>query len=833
MAIGGLNPLFYSHKFTIFIPKGKTVGRDGDFWRGDYGISANFCTFASVKTKFAIISVLAVLLWACSPVKHVPDGQYLLDKVDIKIETDSGGHTIAEGADLVNFLRQQPNHKVLGFAKLQLATYSLSGKDTTKWYNRWLRRLGQPPVIYDSLLTELSARQLRQAVINRGFMSTQVSVDTVLDDRSKRAHVTYTIHPGQPHVIKTLDYEIEDPAIGALIVADTTERVIGPGDVFNRNILDSERTRITHMLRNNGYYSFNNEYITFTADTVSGSKELQLTMHVQPPRQGAKEAEIPAEHVPYSVRNIYFVVSSPTNDAASVNFHFEDTDTVRYKDITVLYCNPDHFIKPDILEEKCHLEAGEPFNASKIERTYESLSQLGILKFINIDMKPLGMIDGRMWMDAYILITRNKKQSIAVELEGTNSEGDLGFGVGLTYQHRNIFHRSEQLSAKIRASYESLSGNLDGLINDNYTEVGAEVGLTFPKLEAPFLSKSFKLRSRASTEFTISTNYQERPEYTRVIAGAAWKYKWTSPSVRYRGYNVRRTFDLVDINYVYLPHSTIDFIDQIAPQNPLLRYSYEDHFIMRMGYSYYRTNRRIPTGKENSFTIQPSVSTIRLSAEMAGNLLYGFSNMVGQKKSDGAYKIFGIQYAQYVKGEADFTHVANLNSRNALAFHAGFGVGYPYGNSSMIPFEKRFYAGGANSVRGWGVRTLGPGSYESKNNVINFINQCGDIMLNLSMEYRMRLFWVFEGALFIDAGNIWTIKKYPTQPGGEFRFNKFYKQIAAGYGVGLRMDFTYFLLRLDLGMKAHDPAENAEPWPLIHPNWHRDATFHFAVGYPF
>ena len=180
MAIGGLNPLFYSHKFTIFIPKGKTVGRDGDFWRGDCGISANFCTFASVKTKFAIIAVLAVLLWACSPVKHVPDGQYLLDKVDIKIETDSGGHTIAEGADLVNFLRQQPNHKVLGFAKLQLATYSLSGKDTTKWYNRWLRRLGQPPVIYDSLLTELSARQLRQAVINRGFMSTQVSVDLSL-----------------------------------------------------------------------------------------------------------------------------------------------------------------------------------------------------------------------------------------------------------------------------------------------------------------------------------------------------------------------------------------------------------------------------------------------------------------------------------------------------------------------------------------------------------------------------------------------------------------------------------------------------------------------------
>lgn len=788
---------------------------------------------AIVWMRLLVLSVVAALAWSCSPVKHVPDGQYLLDKVNINIIADSTGVKPTDGTDLVNFLRQHPNHKVLGFAKLQLATYSLSGKDSTKWYNRWLRRMGQPPVIYNPIMTELSARQLKQAVVNRGFMDASVTVDTVLNADSKRATVSYNILPGQPHVISEFKYDIEDPAIGSLILADTMDCVIEPGEVFNRNKLDAERTRIAQMLRNNGYYAINNEYITFVADTVANSKELVLTMRVQPPRQMPDKEKEQSRHVPYSIGKIYFVVSSPTNDASSINFNFAGADTVRYKDMTVLYCTPDHFIKPGILEEKCHITPGRPYNAADIERTYQSLSQLGILKFINIDMKPVGFVDGRMWVDAYILVTRNKKQSLAVEVEGTNSEGDLGFGVGLTYQHRNIFHGSEQLSAKVRASYESLSGNLDGLINDKYTEVGAEVGLTFPKLEAPFVSKDFKLRSTASTEFAVSTNYQERPEYTRVIAGAAWKYKWSSPSNRLRGYNVRRTFDLVDINYVYLPHSTIDFIDQIAPENPLLRYSYEDHFIMRMGYSYYRTNRRIPTGKENSFTIQPSVSTLRLSGEMAGNLLYGFSHLIDQKKSDGAYKVFGIQYAQYVKGEFDYTHVANINHRNAVAFHTGFGIGYPYGNSSMIPFEKRFYAGGANNVRGWGVRTLGPGSYESKNNLLNFINQCGDIMLNLSMEYRMRLFWVFEGALFVDAGNIWTIKKYPTQPNGEFTFSKFYKQIAAGYGVGLRMDFTYFLLRLDLGMKAHDPAKNAEPWPLIHPNWHRDATLHFAVGYPF
>jgi hypothetical protein len=445
-------------------------------------------------------------------------------------------------------------------------------------------------------------------------------------------------------------------------------------------------------------------------------------------------------------------------------------------------------------------------------------------------MRQVADVDGSTYLDAYILLSRNKKQSITAEVEGTNSEGDFGFGVGLTYQHRNLAKRSNVLTAKLRGSYESLSGNFDDLINNRYTEFAGEVGITFPKFEAPFLSKSYKQRIKASTEFAVSMNYQERPEYTRVIAGAAWKYKWTNP---HKSYNERRTFDLIDINYVYLPHSTINFIDEIAPTNPLLRYSYEDHFIMRMGFTYSRSNRRIPTSTNNSFTMQPSITTFRASAEMAGNLLYGISSMIGQHKSDGAYKIFGIQYAQYVKGEVDYTHVRNFNSRNALAMRASFGIGYPYGNSTAIPFEKRFYAGGANGVRGWGVRTLGPGSYDSKNSVVDFINQCGDISLNLSLEYRAKLFWVFEGALFIDAGNIWTIKEYENQPGGMFKFNKFYKEIAASYGAGLRMDFTYFLLRLDLGMKAHNPAMNQEPWPLVHPKWGRDATFHFAVGYPF
>lgn len=793
------------------------------------------CNFVAVKTtaKMLLTAGVCAAMWACSSVKHVPDGQYLLNDVNIHV-TDSAGEI--KTTELFNFLRQQPNHKVLGFAKLQLATYSLSGRDSSKWYNRWLRRIGQPPVIYDSTLTEMSRRQLRQALVNKGYTDARVTVDTA-SRKAKRMSVNYNIAAGRPHVIGTLSYEIDDPQIGSIVIDDTITRSIGPGDMLDRNRLDAERARITEVLRNKGYYAFNREYITFTADTVRGSKEVALTMHVRAPQSAMVVAptDTAEMHNRFIINKIYFVTDFQASDADESGFSFGSCDTVRYRDIEVLY-GPDHYIKPDILYDKCYLRTGKPYSAQAVQRTYESLSQLGILKFINIEMRPVAdgrVVDGIEWLDAYVLLSRNKKQSIAIELMGTNSEGDFGVGVGVTYQHRNLAKRSNLFTAKLRASYESLKGNFEGIINHRYTEYAGEVGITFPKFEAPFLSRSFKQRMRASTEFALSANYQERPEYTRLIFGGAWRYKWMTQW--HRDYSVRQTYDFVDINYVRLPRSTLNFIDSIAPTNPLLRYSYEDHFIMQMGYTYYRTNRRIPTTRgQNSFELQPTITTLRASVQTAGNLLYGLSAALGvHKGAGGAYKLLGVQFAQYVKAEFDWTHVHFFNSRNALAWRTGFGIGYPYGNSSMIPFEKRFYGGGANGVRGWSVRTLGPGCYDARNNVTDFINQCGDINLILSMEYRLKLFWVFEAALFIDAGNIWTIKDYETQPGGLFKFNTFYKQIAGSYGAGLRMDFTYFMLRFDLGMKAHNPAKSEEPWPLVHPRWSRDATFHFAVGYPF
>ncbi|MCM1504470.1 MAG: sorting and assembly machinery component 50 [Muribaculum sp.] len=780
----------------------------------------------SLLLHFGVL-ILAIFIVGCSSTKHVPQGKYLVNEVKIDIEDNEN----ISSSELTNYLRQTPNHKVLGFLKLQLATYNISGRDSTKWYNKWIRKIGQPPVIFDEKLTDASANQLRQALINKGFLETTVDVDTFINARKKKIDVKYTITTGKPHYIATVDYNIPDTAIANIILRERRATQIKPGDLLDRNVLEEERTNIAEILRNRGYYTFNKQYVTYSADTATNAKDVNLTLNVRPPviRQGSlpDSTTQPDKHKVYYVRNIIFVTDyNPSTDYGKATF--DSRDSIRYKNISVLYGN-DHYLEPSALYEANRIVPGKIYTDREVNQTYEALGRLGIIRYTNIEMRQVGNADGKDWLDAYILLTRGKKQGVSLELEGTNSEGDLGFGVGLTYQHRNLAHGSELLTAKFRTSYESLSGDFNGLINNRYMEYAGEVGITFPKFEAPFLSYDLKRRIKASTEFSVSLNYQERPEYTRIIAGAAWKYHWS-----YRINNIRHRFDLIDINYVYLPKSTLNFLDQIAPSNPLLRYSYEDHFIMRDGYSFYRTNKRIPSGSDyNKKRFQRNIFTIRANAETAGNLLYLISKAIGQKRSDGAYKVFGIQYAQYVKADADYTFTHNFNPRNALAFHAGMGIGVPYGNSSMLPFEKRFYAGGANSVRGWGVRTLGPGSYSSRNSMTDFINQCGDIRLDLSLEYRAKLFWVMEGGLFVDAGNIWTIHNYENQPGGMFKFNRFYEQIAFAYGCGIRLDFTYFLLRLDLGFKAYNPAHGQERWPLTHFKWSRDATFHFSVGYPF
>ena len=762
---------------------------------------------------------LMAMMASCSSTKHVPQGKLLLDKVKINIADPRDD---VESSQLANYLRQTSNHRVLGGLNLQLAFYNMSGHDTTKWYNRWIQRVGTRPVIYDSTLTMASAEQLHTALSNRGYMKNTVTYRVDADSAKRKARVNYDITLGEPYYIRSIRYDIPDEDLRDIILDDTTRFKVHAGDQLNYTHLDEWRQQITKDLRNHGYYAFNKEYITFMADTAPDSRAVDLTLYTREPYRN-DHMPYYTEHEPFYVRQVVYVTNY---DPVEMHDGYRGVDTVMMASGVQVYEDDTHYLRLDVLDDCNHIEPGELYSADAVNRTYRALGRLSVLKQINIDMRPLGEVDGVLMVDAFVLLQPDKTQSVAVSIEGNNSDGDLGFGVGLDYEHRNIFKGAEVLSAKAKMSYESISGDLGGLINNNYSEYSTELGITFPRFMAPFLKRSFKRKIHASTAFTVNFNYQARPEYTRVIAGGGWRYQWTEPSRR-----MSHTLTLVDLSVISVPKFDTDFYTRIDSLNKSL--SYKDHLIMRMGYNFYRTNKAEMSVQQMG-QFQRNVYTIRVGAETAGNLLYALSNITGQKVDEkGCYQALGIPYAQYVKVDADYAYTHYVDRRQSVAFHVGSGLAIPYGNSDELPFEKRFYSGGANSVRGWGVRTLGPGSFNSNNNLEDFIYQCGDIRLDLNLEYRAKLFWVVELGLFLDAGNIWTIRSYKDKPGGVFKFNKFYEQIALAYGAGIRLDFRYFLVRVDMGMKAHNPASGQEHWPLFHPNFGRDSQFHFSVGYPF
>lgn len=767
-----------------------------------------------MRLFYKLLFVLAIgLLSSCSTTKYVNKGHYLLDRNTLTVDNKT-----VKAGELKPYIRQTPNHKAFGLFRIPLSIYSLSGRDSSKWINRWLRKAGTPPVVYDPTLKRRSEREIKKALANRGYTDAVVTADTAI--RKKKISVHYRIQTGEPFRISRISYNIPNDSIRRLVMADTSAFLLHKGMLFDRNQLEQERQRISNLLRDDGYYAFNKEYITYTADTTAAQKEVDLELNLMPIQVETNNQLVYQKHEKYRIHNVYFVTNyDPMKVDQSMRFGVKDTTF--YKGYYVLY-GEKHFIRRSTLIHNCFIVPGSYYSNKAVNNTYSAFSRLRILKYVNIRFSPI-RVDDETMLDCYILLTEGKSQTFSLDLEGTNSAGDLGFALGATYQHRNIFGGSETWSTKVRVAYESLSGDLGGIINNNYSEIGAETGITYPKFVFPFLKESFRKRMRASTEFAINTNYQQRPEYTRIIAGAGLRYKWNTNRNMYRHH-----FDLIDISYVYLPKTSNGFLDNIAPDNPLLRYSYENHFIMRSAYIFYRTN--LTTQKQIG-----NIYTLRAAGEIAGNLLNGISKLSGQSKGkDSEYNFLGIRYAQYAKFDLDYAYTFVLSERHSVALHAGVGAAVPYGNSEILPFEKRYFSGGANSVRGWSVRSLGPGTYKGVNQLTDFMNQCGDIRLDMNVEYRTKLIWKLELAAFLDAGNIWTIRNYVSQPGGQFKISSFYREIALAYGLGARLDFNYFILRLDMGIKAYDPSKNRNKrWVISHQNIQEHATVHFAVGYPF
>ena len=472
-------------------------------------------------------------------------------------------------------------------------------------------------------------------------------------------------------------------------------------------------------------------------------------------------------------------------------------------------------LRRKVLNESTYIKEGGYYSVSDLQNTYNHFGRLGAVKYTNIQFVE---VPDTSLLDCNISLQTNKPSTVSFQPEGTNTAGDLGAAATLTYQNNNLFRGSENLSVELRGAYEAIKG-LEGYSNQDFIEYSLETRLKFPRFIMPFVSAATRRVVNATSEVSVLYDMQDRPEFHRRLWSAAWRYRW-APASSLCQYQL----DMLDINYVLMPWISQTFkeryLDDVTSRNAILRYNYEDLFIAKTGFGFAYNNGR---------------TALKTNIETAGNVFNLTSKLFDARTNDqGQYKIFNIAYAQYIKGDFDFTRRLQLDFSNQLVFHFGLGIAYPYGNSTLLPFEKRYFSGGANSLRGWAVRGIGPGRYKGTDGRIDFINQTGDVKLDLNVEYRTHLFWKLDGALFVDAGNIWTLRDYPDQPGGQLTLKDFPDQIAANYGLGFRFNFDYFIVRFDLGMKAVNPAYDEEQhFPIVHPRISRDFAFHFAVGMPF
>ncbi len=779
------------------------------------------CNRRQIIYDMLVATLAMLLLIGCAPTRFLSGDEVILDHV--KVNTDQPDVT---SSMLKGYVRQHPNSRWFSLLKVPLAVYCISGTDSTRRINRFFRRIGEAPVVYDSILAQRACEAMTAATRNLGFLTATVDVDANI--RKRYATLTYNVHAGKPYIVSMLRRHIADHTIDSILATDTAHSLLHEGMRFDINVLDSERSRIADVLQDLGYHRFTKSDIRFEADTTLGQNRVELTMHI-PLYRPTGMPDTLMQHPRYRLGRIRYLTDIDVSALQLDTLH-TTIDSVATPD-GIFYFRGKKQLAPSFVIAKSKLREGELVSDSAIHSTYASLSALSALVGTSIAVEPDAT--NPELLNANVSLVTARRHGVSLDVEGTNSAGDFGAAMSIGYQNRNLFRRSTMLSLKLRGAFEAIKG-LKGYADQNYIEYGGEVELHFPEFVFPFLRRAFRNSSNAQSIASLRYNSQDRPEFHRRVLTASWRYQWSSSEGR-----LQHRIDAVDLNYVFMPWISDTFAEEYlsddnSKRNAVLRYNYSDLFIMRWAYSFNFTN--IPASQQNT-TQATNTYSIRLRVETAGNLLNAMSRIFKAQYSNelNAYTLFNIRYAQYAKLDFDFAKNFRIDRRNSFAVHAAFGVAVPYGNSDVLPYEKRYFSGGANSVRGWAVRGLGPGSFGGSDGRVDFIRQTGDMKLDLSAEWRTHLFWKMDGAAFVDAGNVWTLRDYPEQPGGQFRIDEFWRQIAVAYGLGLRLNFGYFLVRLDAGMKAIDPAtpKGRNHYPIIHPNFKRDFHLHFAVGLPF
>ena len=726
----------------------------------------------------AALSAIAALSFSCSTTRVLEDGQYRLAANKVEVKGDSKFNP----KEIESYIKQKPNSYIIFGWNPFLNLYNWSGKNPDKAVNRFIRKMGTAPVIYQPSQVESSTENIKRHLEYLGYYGSDVRSD--IEVKGKKVKVTYSVTLGKRFRIGEITYSVPDGEFKDDFLADTSEITVRSGDYLSEDALEKETELRASAMRRKGYFGFTKNYFSFEADTLNSPDTAGLLMTVKEYTRN-QTPEYARPHRKYYMGKV----------------------TLSY--------DKDLKFNDKVLRNMCTLHPGDLYDEKEVNTTYSRLSALKMFSGVNVSMNPRdsGIVD------CDITLTRSRMQGFKVNLEGsTNSTGLIGISPQISYYHKNIFHGGQWLNL-------GFLGNFQFKYNDRSVksnEFGVSAGLSFPEfLGLP--NSMFKGPSVPRTEINASYNYQNRPEYTRNMISTSYGY---SGSLRNGKFFYQ--FYPIQAKIVRLTNLDPNFYTTLSG-NPFMRDAYQNHFDVGSGLVAYYTTSTALVPKE-------TYEYARLQLDASGNVLSLFNKAM---KSDeyGSRLIWNTPYSQYIRTELTLgrTFVFGKNGGQALAIRLLGGVGYAYGNSSTIPFEKQFYSGGANSMRGWQARSLGPGNSKADTTFV-IPSQTGDVKLEANLEYRFPMFWKLCGAVFTDVGNIWTLKETDGDDGSHTHFDlkNLAACLAADWGIGLRVDLNFLILRLDMGMKVYDPSLDTARWRSPSQWLKKDGyTLHFGVGYPF
>lgn len=722
---------------------------------------------------FVLAAAFVGGLCSCSTTKVLQEGEYRLSKNKISIENDNKFNERL----LDPYLKQQVTGGILFGWSPGLSVYNWTNGKGKGW-DKFVQKVGKAPVVYDPDLVDSSAENIEKHLEYLGYFDSDV--EPTISVKRRLVRVDYAVTLGKRYPIKGFTWDVPEGTIREVFDADTTHITIHEGDYLAEADLEAETVRSSQHIRDKGFFGFNKNYYFFEADTLTCPDSAILHMSI---REYTRN-ETPDDAKPFAQSHIGTVTISHPN-------------SLKFRESVLTNLNTIH--------------PGDLYSEKAVSNTYSRLSSLRVFNVVGIEMT---QADSNK-VDCAINLSQSKLQGFKLNLEASvNSSGLFGISPQITYYHKNIFHGGEWLNL-------GFMGNFQMKFKDKIfsNEFGVSAGLSFPRfLGLPY--RFFKGPSVPRTDINLSYNFQKRPEYTRNMISASYGYTGT--------YKERLSYQVfpLQLNVVKLPVLDEGFYNSLK-NDPFMRNAYQNHFDLGLGGTlYYTTNTTGIPSAQQFYT--------RFQFDLAGNLLSAFKGVM-KKDENGAGIIWNTPFSQYVRAEATVGRTWKFGKKEgqAIATRLVAGAGYAYGNSSALPFEKHFYAGGANSLRGWQVRSVGPGIAPMDTTFV-IPNQTGDMRLEANIEYRFDMFWKFEGAVFMDAGNIWSLKKKGEDESPAFLSAKtFGDSIAWNWGVGLRLDFNFLIVRVDWGLKIHDPArENKWVSPL---RWVKRDGFalHFGVGYPF